>query len=76
MHWTLTNSIHAGDPNETIIFRQRRRLLQRERLISPPDATSSWPPTSPSTSATLYLLVPGTGIVTHTFTPDPTLTCD
>jgi len=24
---------------------------------------------------TLYLVKPGSGIVTHTFTPDPTLTC-
>ena len=39
-HWTLTDASHAGDPNEALIFRQTGSCLQRERLISAPDAES------------------------------------
>ncbi len=49
--------------------------MQRERLISAPDAESFLATDVAVDGATLYLLVPGTGIVTHTFTADPTLTC-
>ena len=58
--WTLT------ERHRTPAIRTRRSssasrgdCLQRERLVSPPDAESSSPPTSPSTAPTLYLLVPG-----------------
>jgi hypothetical protein len=74
-HWTLTDASHAGDPNEALIFRQVGGCLQRERLISAPDAESFLATDVAVDGATLYLLVPGTGIVTHTFTADPTLKC-
>jgi hypothetical protein len=73
--WTLTNASHAGDPNEALIFRQTGSCLQRERLVSAPNAESFLATDVAVDGATLYLLVPGTGIVTHTFTADPTLTC-
>jgi hypothetical protein len=74
-HWTLTDASHAGDPNEALIFRQTGSCLQRERLVSAPNAESFLATDVAVDGATLYLLVPGTGIVTHTFTADPTLTC-
>lgn len=77
-HWTLTDAEHTGDPAEAIIFRRTRSCLQRERLISPPNAGAADQFEAIDLAvdgATLYLLEPGTGIVTHAFTPDPTLTC-
>jgi hypothetical protein len=76
VHWSLTNSIHVGDPNEATIFRQQGECLQRERLISPP-ATDVFIATYLTVDeTTMYLVVPGSGIVSHGFTPDPALTCD
>jgi hypothetical protein len=75
-HWTLTDSTHTGDPNTATIFRQAGGCLQREPLVSAPNATREFEVTDIAADAgTLYLLTPGAGIVTHTFTPDPTLTC-
>jgi hypothetical protein len=75
-HWTLTDAEHTGDPAEAILFRQTGDCLQRERLVSPPDATEQFAAIDLAVDgATLYLVKPGTGIVTHAFTPDPTLTC-
>jgi hypothetical protein len=74
-HWTLTDATHSGDPNETLIFRQSGACLQRERLVSAPNAESFLATDVAVDGATLYLLVPETGIVTHTFTADPTLKC-
>ena len=76
VHWTLTNAVHAGDPNEAIVLRQQGDCLQRERLISPPGADGFAATGLAVDETTMYLVVPGSGIVTHTFTPDPTLTCD
>jgi hypothetical protein len=73
--WTLTDAEHAGDPNEALIFRQAGNCLQRERLIGPPDSQAFLATDIAADDASLYLLVPGTGIVSHTFTADPTLTC-
>jgi hypothetical protein len=75
-HWTLTDSTHAGDPNEAIIFRLQGDCLQIERLVNASEAIEGFRATDLAVDgATLYLLVPGTGIVSHTFTPDPTPTC-
>jgi hypothetical protein len=75
VHWTLTNSIHVGDPNEATIFRQQGECLQRERLVSAPASDEFLATYLAADETTMYLVVPGTGIVVHTFTPDPTLTC-
>jgi len=76
VHWTLTDAEHTGDPAEAIIFRQTADCLQRERLVSPPNATQRFAAIDLAVDgAALYLVRPGTGIVTHTFTADPTLTC-
>ena len=72
--WTLTNASHAGDPNETIITRQFNDCSQRERIVSAPDA--EFPATDVAVDGpTLYLLVPGTGIVTHVLAADVPIAC-
>jgi hypothetical protein len=77
-HWTLTDAEHAGDPAEAIIVRQAGACSMRERLVSPPSPDASAPFEAIDLAvdgATLYLVKPGTGIVTHTFAPEPTLSC-
>ncbi len=75
VHWTLTNSIHVGDPSQAIIFRQQGDCLQRERLVSPPGVDAFAATGLAVDETAIYLIVPGRGIVTHTFTADPSLTC-
>jgi hypothetical protein len=74
-HWTLTDSTHTGDPDEALILRQTGDCLQRERLVGAPDAEGFEAIDLAVDGARLYLLRPGSGIVTHTFTADPGLTC-
>lgn len=64
--WTLTNASHAGDPNQTILFRSTPGCLQSEVLESPPDAEGFLATDIAVDGPTVYLLVPGTGIVSHT----------
>ncbi len=73
--WTLTNASHAGDPDETLIFRRQGSCLQRERLVSAGENGTFLATDVAVDGASLYLLVPGIGIVTHTFTPEPTPAC-
>jgi len=70
VHWTLTNMSHVGDPNEATIFRQEGECLQRERLVSAPDAEGFLATYIAVDETTMYLVVPGAGIVSHTFTPE------
>ena len=72
--WTLTNASHAGDPNETIIHRRSGTCSQIERLTSPPD-TEFLATDLAFDRGTLYLLVPGSGIVTHTLPADARVVC-
>jgi hypothetical protein len=72
--WTLTDAEHAGDPRETLIFRLAGGCLRRERIATSPDGEFAATDLAVD-GTTLYLLVPGTGIVTHDFTPDPTPSC-
>lgn len=76
-HWTLTLSEHTGDPNEALLFRGQGDCVQRERLVSPVGAPHEEFEAIDvaADGATLYLVRPGRGIVTHAFTPDPTLPC-
>ena len=71
--WALTDAEHAGDPNESVIFRTAGACTQDERLITPagPDQESSFLASDLAVSGkTLYLVVPGTGIVAHGFVPE------
>lgn len=74
-HWTLTNSEHAGDPTQTTIFRQTGDCLQVQRLIGASEGAPFLATDIAADGASLYLLVPGVGIVSHAFTPDPQPTC-
>jgi hypothetical protein len=70
--WALTDAEHAGDPNEAIVFKALGSCLQNETLATPagPDEESSYRAIDLAVDgATLYLVVPGTGIVTHDFAP-------
>ena len=74
-HWTLTDASHAGDPDQAIIFRQTGDCLQVQRLTSPDENGNFLATDVAADGDSLYLLVPGIGIVSHTFVPDPTPTC-
>ena len=65
--WSLVNADHAGDPSETVIYRGTGSCLQHETLTAPAGATDL-----AVDDAALYLVVPGTGIVRHDFTPTVT----
>jgi hypothetical protein len=70
--WTLVDAQHAGDPNRAIIFRQAGSCLEHETLANAagPDQETGFRATGIAVDGdTLHLVVPGTGIVTHSFTP-------
>jgi hypothetical protein len=70
--WTLTASSHAGDPNAARIMRLQGACDTWQTLVNPagPAEADGYPATAlAADGATLYLVVPGTGIVTHEFAP-------
>jgi hypothetical protein len=70
--WTLTQSSHAGDPNAARISRLQGTCQTWETIAKAPgpDEADGYPATAlAADGATLYLVVPGTGVVTHDFTP-------
>lgn len=70
--WTLATAEHTGDPNRAIIYRQAGSCLEYETLDNPPgpDEQTGFRATGLAVDGeTLYLVVPGTGIVTHEFEP-------
>ena len=73
LFWTLVDSSHTGDPNEARIARlSRSGCSEFERLINPPgpnEADGFLAEGLTVDGTTLYLFVPGTGIVTHEFKP-------
>jgi hypothetical protein len=76
--WSLVDAEHAGDPNEAVIYKGAGPCLQHESLETPagPDQESSYRAIDLAMDgATLYLVVPGTGIVMHEFTPVATPSC-
>ena len=71
--WSLTDSEHVGDPNQAIIRRQIGSCLETESLANAPgpDEESGYRATGLAVDEDdLYLVVPGTGIVRHPFTPE------
>ncbi len=75
-HWTLTLAQHGGDPNASVIFRMRRGCLRAQRLERPsPDGPDFEATDLAVDGAALYLVRPGTGIVSHAFAPDPAPRC-
>ena len=70
--WSLVDAEHAGDPNEAVIYKGVTGCLEHETLQTPagPDEESTYRAIDLAQDAgTLYLVVPGTGIVTHDFAP-------
>jgi hypothetical protein len=70
--WSLVDAEHAGDPNQAVIYKGAGACLQYESLATPsgPDQESGYRASDLAVDGTtLYLVVPGTGIVTHDFAP-------
>jgi hypothetical protein len=72
--WTLTDAEHLDDPKQTIIHRLVGTCLRAE-VIQTPSAGDYAATGLAVDGGTLYLVVPGSGIVTHEFTPGATPSC-
>jgi hypothetical protein len=60
---------HAGDPLQTIVYRTAARCDDHETLSAQP-GDQRFPATDLAVDGdTLYLLIPGTGIVSHRSRP-------
>jgi hypothetical protein len=67
--WSLTTAEHAGDPLQTIVDHLDGDCRNAEVLTAVPDV-EAYPATDLAVDGrALYLVVPGTGIVAHTFAP-------
>jgi hypothetical protein len=72
--WTLVDGIHTGDPNQARISRlESGDCADSETLESPAETEDFRAEGLAVDGSTIYLYVPGTGIVTHTFSA--TFTC-
>lgn len=72
--WTLTDAEHLDDPRQAIIHRLVGTCLRSEVIQTP--AAGDYAATALAVDgSTLYLVVPGAGIVTHAFVPGPTPSC-
>ena len=70
--WTLTDASYAGDPNSARISRLANGCLTWQTMTNPagPAEADGYPATAlTADGASLYVVVPGTGIVAHAFTP-------
>jgi hypothetical protein len=70
--WTLVDSLHVGDPNEAAIDRINSTCADFELVKSPagPNEQDSYPYEAMAVDGdTVYLYVPGTGIVRHDYVP-------
>jgi hypothetical protein len=70
--WSLVDAEHAGDPNQAVIYKGVNSCLESESLQTPagPDQESAYRAIDLAVDGTtLYLVVPGSGIVTHQFVP-------
>jgi hypothetical protein len=74
VQWTLTDAEHLDDPKQAIVHRLDHTCLRTEVMQTP--AAGDFAATGLAVDgATLYLIVPGAGIVTHEFTPGATPSC-
>ena len=69
--WTLVDAIHTGDPTEARISRLvSGTCADSERLVSAPGEFERFRAEAMAVDGrTIYILVPGTGIVAHAFAP-------
>ena len=68
--WALVDAEHAGDPNLAIIHRRGPQCLQSERVETPAEPGGFRYGDLAVDGDALYLVAPGTGIVTHAFAPE------
>jgi hypothetical protein len=69
--WALVNAEHAGDPNRAIIHRLTGSCRDSERLINASEDVEGFRAVGLAVDRrTLYLSVPGVGIVSHPFAPE------
>jgi len=68
--WTLTDAVHAGDPNQAVIQHAAGECFDSEALANASIDQEGYRATGLAVDGpNLYLVAPGTGIVRHTFTP-------
>ena len=70
--WTLSTSQYPGEPNRANIIKVSRTCYRSESLVNPsgPNQEQGSPATGLAVDrTTLYLVVPGTGIVKHDYAP-------
>ncbi len=70
--WTLVDALHVGDPNEAVIDRIDSTCADFERVQSPagPNEQDGYPYEAMAVDGdSVYLSVPGTGIVRHDYVP-------
>jgi hypothetical protein len=68
--WALVDAEHVGDPNQARIFRVGATCYDLQELVNPagPDQETGFLATDLAVDgSTLYLVVPGTGVVLHPF---------
>jgi len=75
--WTLVDALHVGDPNQARISRLgANSCADTQMLENPPGPAAAERYRAEAMAVdgdTIYLYLPGTGIVTHEFAP--TFTC-
>ncbi len=70
--WSLVDALHAGDPNQAVLFRTTSTCTDDEVVTNPagPDDEDGYPYDAMAVDGdTIYLSVPGIGIVSHTYAP-------
>jgi hypothetical protein len=66
--WSLVTAEHTGDPNQAIVYRQAGACLDYERLPNSGPEVQGFRATDVAVDGrTVYLAVPGTGIVRHDY---------
>jgi hypothetical protein len=71
--WTLTTTTYPGEPNSARIARLEGACHTQQTLTNPPGPAEAegYPATALTADGpTLYLAVPGAGVVAHHYTPD------
>jgi len=68
--WTLTDSVHTGDPNEAVIQHAAGECFDFETLANASADDDGYRAVGLAVDRrNLYLAAPGTGVVRHAFTP-------